>query len=118
MAHKKRMGTSSYGRSSIAVYSGKSSFAHQGKSKNDWINYGNVWQQPLSNGIIVVTDPLPFFDTVHLNIYNGVGTRNEKLKTHGFAHGFEHMMFQGTKDRLTHYQVSYDVAKRGHNFNA
>lgn len=52
----------------------------------------------LSNGLEVVLYPNPSFPTVSVNIWYKVGSANEKPDKTGFAHLFEHMMFQGSEN--------------------
>jgi zinc protease len=51
----------------------------------------------LSNGLRVVLAPDPLTPVVAVNLWYGVGSRNEPPGRTGFAHLFEHMMFQGSK---------------------
>ncbi len=52
----------------------------------------------LDNGLEVVLYPNPSFPTVAVNIWYKVGSANEKPNKTGFAHLFEHMMFQGSEN--------------------
>src|SRR5579872_1738508 len=52
----------------------------------------------LPNGLTVIitedhSDPI-----VHVNVTYHVGSNREEIGKSGFAHFFEHMMFQGSKD--------------------
>ncbi len=58
----------------------------------------------LDNGLRVVLSPDRAVPVVAVNLWYGVGSRNEPLGKTGFAHLFEHMMFQG----------SAHVPKNGH----
>ncbi len=51
----------------------------------------------LDNGLDVVVAPDPSLPIVGVNLWYGVGSRNEREGKTGFAHLFEHMMFQGSK---------------------
>ena len=56
----------------------------------------------LSNGLTLVihedhSDPL-----VHVDVTYHVGSAREELQKSGFAHFFEHMMFQGSELSLIH----------------
>lgn len=67
----------------------------------------------LSNGlqvILLVDRRLP---VVHVNEWVHVGSKNERIGRTGFAHLFEHMMFQGSKNAPGEY-FSY-VEKAGAN---
>ena len=58
----------------------------------------------LPNGLRVVLAPDPSVPVVAVNLWYAVGSRNEEPGRTGFAHLFEHMMFQG----------SAHVPKNGH----
>jgi zinc protease len=51
----------------------------------------------LANGLEVILHPDPSVPTVHVEIWYKVGSKDESPGRTGFAHLFEHMMFQGTK---------------------
>ena len=53
----------------------------------------------LSNGLRIVTDRVPYVESVVLGVWAGVGTRNEDLSVNGAAHMVEHMLFKGTASR-------------------
>lgn len=63
-----------------------------------------VIRHTLDNGLRVVLSPDPAVPVVAVNLWYGVGSRNERPGRTGFAHLFEHMMFQG----------SAHVSKNGH----
>src|SRR5690606_20873931 len=50
----------------------------------------------LENGLRVVLAPDTTVPIVAVNLWYGVGSRNERRGRTGFAHLFEHMMFQGS----------------------
>jgi predicted Zn-dependent peptidase len=70
----------------------------------------------LKNGLRVVLSPDRTIPTVGLAIYYDVGSRNEVRGRTGFAHLFEHMMFQGSKNvgKGEHFQL---VLNRGGEMN-
>ena len=51
----------------------------------------------LDNGLRVVLSRDPSVPVVAINLWYGVGSRNERPGGTGFAHLFEHMMFQGSE---------------------
>ncbi len=63
-----------------------------------------IHRHRLANGLEVVVAPDRALPVVAVNLWYGVGSRNERPGRTGFAHLFEHMMFQGSKH----------VAKNGH----
>jgi len=52
----------------------------------------------LDNGLRVVLSPSDRSPTVAIAVYYDVGSRNEERGRSGFAHLFEHMMFQGSEN--------------------
>ncbi len=59
----------------------------------------------LSNGLDVILYQDRSIPVVGVNIWYHVGSKNEKPGKTGFAHLFEHMMFQGSKHHDTDYFV-------------
>jgi predicted Zn-dependent peptidase len=55
-----------------------------------------VIRATLKNGLRVVLSPDATVPTVAIVVYYDVGSRNEERGRSGFAHLFEHMMFQGS----------------------
>jgi len=55
-----------------------------------------VSRTTLDNGLRVVLNPDHTVPTVAVSVYYDVGSRNEVKGRSGFAHLFEHMMFQGS----------------------
>jgi len=55
-----------------------------------------VLREKLDNGLRVVMSPERRIPTVAIAVYYDVGSRNEVRGRSGFAHLFEHMMFQGS----------------------
>ncbi|HJN73954.1 MAG TPA: pitrilysin family protein [Myxococcota bacterium] len=55
-----------------------------------------VSEHRLENGLRLVLSPDPAIPVVAFALYYDVGSRNEERGRSGFAHLFEHMMFQGS----------------------
>src|SRR6201996_8568031 len=53
----------------------------------------------LSNGLTVVTDPMPQLQSAALGIWVNTGSRNETPAQMGISHLLEHMAFKGTATR-------------------
>jgi predicted Zn-dependent peptidase len=70
----------------------------------------------LDNGLRVVLSPDRELPVVAVNIWYGVGSRNERPGRTGFAHLFEHMMFQGSANvpEMVHFAL---VEKAGGSLN-
>ena len=75
-----------------------------------------IEQYKLSNGLRVILSPDKAIPVVALAVYYDVGSRNEKEGRTGFAHLFEHMMFQGSENipKAGHFQF---VSKAGGTMN-
>ncbi|HRH44727.1 MAG TPA: insulinase family protein [Pyrinomonadaceae bacterium] len=63
----------------------------------------NVKEYQLKNGLKVVLHQDDSTPIVSVNVFYHVGSKNESPGKTGFAHLFEHMMFQGSKN----YEVDY-----------
>ncbi len=57
-----------------------------------------IRRERLDNGLRVVLSPDRTVPTVAIAVYYDVGSRNEVRGRSGFAHLFEHMMFQGSEN--------------------
>ncbi len=70
----------------------------------------------LANGLRVVLNREPAVPVVALAVYYDVGSRNEREGRTGFAHLFEHMMFQGSANvpKAGHFQY---IMKAGGTMN-
>jgi zinc protease len=75
-----------------------------------------VIRRKLSNGLRIVMSPNKTVPTVAIAVYYDVGSRNEQRGRSGFAHLFEHMMFQGSENvgKGEHFQL---VMNRGGQVN-
>lgn len=70
----------------------------------------------LENGLRVVLNPDNSVPVVSIAVYYNVGSRNEREGRTGFAHLFEHMMFQGSENvgKAEHFQY---IMKAGGTMN-
>ena len=75
-----------------------------------------IIRHKLENGLRVVLNPDPTVPTVAVAVYYDVGSRNEERGRSGFAHLFEHMMFQGSQNvaKGEHFQL---IMNRGGSVN-
>ncbi|MFI5298537.1 MAG: M16 family metallopeptidase [Polyangiales bacterium] len=71
----------------------------------------------LSNGLRVVLNPDPTSPTVSVVVWYDVGSRNERAGEGGFAHMFEHLMFEGTP-KVPRGQYDTLITGRGGKLNA
>ena len=65
----------------------------------------------LANGLRVVLSQDNVIPVVSIAVYYDVGSRNEKEGRTGFAHLFEHMMFQGSENvpKAAHFQYIFNA---------
>jgi zinc protease len=70
-----------------------------------------IKQFKLQNGLRVVLSPDSAVPVVSVALYYDVGSRNEKTGRTGFAHLFEHMMFQGSENvpKAAHFQYIFNA---------
>lgn len=70
-----------------------------------------IEQFTLSNGLRVILSQDPAIPVVSVALYYDVGSRNEKHGRTGFAHLFEHMMFQGSENvpKAAHFQYIFNA---------
>ena len=68
-------------------------------------------QFTLANGLRVVLSQDRAVPVVSIAVYYDVGSRNEKEGRTGFAHLFEHMMFQGSENvpKAAHFQYIFNA---------
>ena len=71
----------------------------------------------LANGLRVVTEDMPWVETVSLGVWVDVGTRNEPAAINGVAHLLEHMAFKGTTRRSARV-IAEEIENVGGSLNA
>lgn len=71
----------------------------------------------LENGLTVILAPSPRATAAAVNLWYRVGSRNERPGRSGFAHLFEHLMFQGS-ERVPAGEHMRLVERAGGNLNA
>jgi zinc protease len=69
-----------------------------------------IEQFTLDNGLRVVLNPDSSAPVISVAVYYNTGSRNEKTGRTGFAHLFEHMMFQGSENlpKGAHFQYIFN----------
>src|SRR3990172_5147262 len=72
----------------------------------------------LSDGLRVVTTPVPTSQSVSVNVFVGGGSRGEAERTRGLAHFLEHMVFKGTPGRPNAILVAEAIESAGGVLNA
>jgi len=90
----------------------------------EWATYGvpmpldyPIHERTLGNGLRVVISPDHSIPTVTVNLWVNVGSRHEVAGRTGFAHLFEHLMFQGSRSVASGEHFSALMA-RGARLNA
>jgi len=76
-----------------------------------------IERHQLPNGLRVVLNPDPTANTVSVAVYYDVGSRAEPQGETGFAHLFEHLMFEGT-EALPKGEYDRLLSMHGSNSNA
>src|SRR5207244_13100175 len=72
----------------------------------------------LSNGLQIVGQPMPDFESVAVSYYVRTGSRDEPdLSIAGVSHFLEHMVFKGTKT-LDWQEITLEFNKIGSEINA
>lgn len=72
----------------------------------------------LSNGLRVLTIPMPSFESATVLVMVKAGSRYENRKNSGIAHFFEHMAFKGTESRPSSMDIASLIDGIGGEFNA
>ena len=75
-----------------------------------------VYRQ-LPNRLRLVTERIPYLETVSIGVWVGVGSRNEELEVNGVSHLLEHMAFKGTKRRIAQ-DIAEEIEAVGGHVNA
>jgi predicted Zn-dependent peptidase len=78
-----------------------------------------IWQiSTLSNGMRVVTTPIPTAQSASVNVFVGVGSRAEERRVNGVSHYMEHMLFKGTERRPNAIVIAAEIEGAGGVLNA
>jgi len=71
----------------------------------------------LPNGLMVLTERMPYVRSVAMGVWIDCGSRDETLATNGISHCIEHMVFKGTTTRSAQ-QLAREVDSIGGNLDA
>ncbi|MGC9953430.1 MAG: pitrilysin family protein [Rhizomicrobium sp.] len=71
----------------------------------------------LSNGLVVITDPMPQLESAAVGVWVNCGARNESAPLMGVSHMLEHMAFKGTRRRSAR-DISVEIESVGGFLNA
>lgn len=71
----------------------------------------------LINGMRIVTEEIPYVNSVSIGIWVKIGSRYENVENNGISHFIEHMLFKGTKTRSAK-ELANSIDKIGGQLNA
>ncbi len=71
----------------------------------------------LTNGIRVITEFIPYVNSISIGFWIGSGSRYENSLNNGVSHFIEHMIFKGTKNRSSK-QIAEEIESLGGQINA
>lgn len=74
-------------------------------------------KETLINGIRIVTEEIPYVNSVSIGIWIKVGSRYENIENNGISHFIEHILFKGTKSRSAK-DIANSIDKIGGQLNA
>jgi predicted Zn-dependent peptidase len=77
----------------------------------------NIEITMLPNGVRVVSETVPYVQSVSVGIWVGVGERDEDSPVLGITHFIEHMLFKGTARRSAR-EIADEIESRGGSLNA
>jgi predicted Zn-dependent peptidase len=77
----------------------------------------NIKRTVLDNGITLITDDLPYFQSVSAGFFLKRGSRDEKIKELGYSHFCEHMLFKGTSG-MNNKEITREFDRMGGYVNA
>lgn len=72
----------------------------------------------LSNGLRIITVPMPNTKTVTILVLVATGSEYETKDINGISHFLEHMAFKGTKKRPTAFDIAEPLDRIGSQYNA
>ncbi|MCL5105751.1 MAG: insulinase family protein, partial [Armatimonadetes bacterium] len=71
----------------------------------------------LTNGVRILSERVPYVDSVSVGIWAQAGSRDEDASTRGMSHFVEHMLFKGTAKRSAR-QIADEMDGLGGHLNA
>jgi len=71
----------------------------------------------LANGVRILSERVPYVDSVSVGIWANAGSRDESRKRLGMSHFLEHMLFKGTSARSAR-QIADEMDSLGGHLNA
>jgi predicted Zn-dependent peptidase len=83
----------------------------------DHQNSGVYKKTTLDNGVRIITEEIPFFQSVAVGIWAHSGSRFEPPAVNGICHFIEHMLFKGTEKRSA-FTIAKEIDAVGGALNA
>ena len=71
-----------------------------------------IGRHVLSNGLVVIAEPVPHVRSVSIGVWLRAGSRHEPTRLNGISHFIEHMVFKGTEQR-TAEEIAREVDSVG-----
>jgi len=71
----------------------------------------------LNDGIRVITERIPYLNSVSIGVWVTTGSRDENPDENGISHFIEHLLFKGT-ERRTAYDIAREIDSVGGSLNA
>jgi predicted Zn-dependent peptidase len=89
-----------------------------GPLNNSWVASGSGYKKSvLENGIKVITEEIPFLNSVSIGVWVLSGSRDEEPCENGISHFIEHLLFKGT-ERRTAFDIAKEIDSVGGTLNA
>ena len=77
----------------------------------------NIRKTVLPNGLVVLTESMPYVRSVSMGVWINCGSRDEAAEVNGISHFVEHMVFKGSTSRSAQ-QIAREVDTIGGNLDA
>lgn len=85
---------------------------------NGWIATGAGYRKTvLGNGVRVITECIPYLNSVSIGVWVLSGSRDEEPHENGISHFIEHLLFKGT-ERRTAFDIAKEIDSVGGSLNA
>jgi predicted Zn-dependent peptidase len=85
---------------------------------NAWVTGGSGYRKTvLENGIRVITEEIPYLNSVSIGVWVLSGSRDEEPHENGISHFIEHLLFKGT-ERRTAFDIAKEIDSVGGTLNA
>jgi len=89
-----------------------------GPLNNSWVAAGAGYQKTvLGNGVRVITERIPYLNSVSIGVWVLSGSRDEQPHENGISHFIEHLLFKGT-ERRTAFDIAKEIDSVGGTLNA